>query len=159
MRQGRTAVPRVRARGSVAVEAAIALVLFIPFLTLPVFYAKTFWHYTAVQKAAQDAARFLAGVPRQHMRSPRLAADDAQTAMKIAQIEMSELNPGHEVPTIEMFRGTSACNGTGTRPLPTSVRVLIKMNMYDTIFGLASTGRYGLPLTADVTFPYLGADI
>lgn len=151
--------PRTRTRGAAAVEAAVALVLFIPFLTLPVFYAKTFWHYTAVQKAAQDAARFLASVPKQHMRSARLAADDAQTATRIAQIEMAELSPGHEAPTIEVFCGTSACNGTGPRPLPTSVRVLVKMNMYDTIFGLAPTGRYGFALTADVTFPYVGADI
>lgn len=148
-----------RARGAAAIEAAVVLVIFVPFLTIPIFYAKVFWHYTAGQKAAQDAARFLASVPKQHMRSSRLAADDAQTAARIAQIEISELSPGYDVPTVEVFCGTSACNGTGTRALPTSVRVLVKMNMYDTIFGLAPTGRYGLAITADATLPYLGADI
>jgi hypothetical protein len=34
--------------------------------------------------------------------------------------------------------------------------VLIKVDMYDTIFGVVDTGRYGYPITADVTQPYMG---
>jgi Flp pilus assembly protein TadG len=147
---------RGREKGSAAVELALLFPVLITLLMFPIFYAKCLWHYTAAQKAAQDSARFLAAIPRQEMRSAVLVEDALNTTLRIARAELGELDPGNHPPSIEVFCGTSVCNGTGARPLPTTVRVLIKVDMYDTIFGVVDTGRYGYPITADVTQPYMG---
>jgi Flp pilus assembly protein TadG len=142
--------------GNAAVECALILPILLLFLTFPFFYAKCFWHYTAAQKAAQDSARYLSSIPPQHMRSRVLAEEAARLTAKIANLELAELDPGKYPPTVEVFCGNSSCNGVGTRPLPTTIRVLIKIDMYDTIFGTLDTGRYGVPITADATMSYVG---
>ena len=85
-----------------------------------------------------------------------LAEEAAQIATQIVEKELAELSPGPNSPTIEIFCGTSSCIGTGARPLPTTVRVLIHVDMFDTMFGVVDVGRYGLPITADVVVPYIG---
>lgn len=52
-------------RGAIAVETAIVLPILLLFFGLPsVFYASYFRQYTAVQKAAHDAAIYLSTAPR-----------------------------------------------------------------------------------------------
>jgi len=55
-------------RGATAVEAAIVLPILLLFLGLPsILYAFYFRQYTAVQKAAHDAAIYLSTAPRLEM--------------------------------------------------------------------------------------------
>lgn len=55
-------------RGATAVEAAIVLPILLLFFGLPsIFYAFYFRQYTAVQKAAHDAAIYLSTAPRLEM--------------------------------------------------------------------------------------------
>lgn len=55
-------------RGSIAVEAALMLPILLLFFGLPsVLYAFYFRQYTAVQKAAHDAATYISTAPRLEM--------------------------------------------------------------------------------------------
>jgi hypothetical protein len=146
---------RPREHGSAAIELALVLPILLVFLTFPIFYARCFWHYTAAQKAAQDAVRYLAAVPAAEMRSRKLAKAAAAIAVEIAQREIAELAPGTEIDTPQAICDGANC---GSLPgiVPTKVRVLINFGMVDTFFGAVETGRYGLQITADATMRYVG---
>lgn len=144
-----------RQGGAAAIELALVLAIFVLVLTLPVFIARVLWHYTVIQKAAQDSARYLSLVSHQEMRDPQLAPRAKALAEQIARLEMADLNPGPDAPDVQVFCGQTTCDGLGSRPLPDVVRVRIEVNMYD-FFGAVGRGRYGLPLTVDYALPYLG---
>lgn len=146
---------RGRERGGAAVELAVVLPLLILFLAFPMFYARCFWHYTVAQKAAQDAARYLAAVPAAEMRSRVLGRAAAATAVDIATRTIAELAPGMAIAPPRAFCDNDNC---GQRPgeVPTMVHVVVNFGIVDTWFGLVDTGRYGLPINADVTVRYVG---
>jgi|AraplaDrversion2_2_1032049.scaffolds.fasta_scaffold01266_25 Flp pilus assembly protein TadG len=146
---------RKRERGSSAIELALVLPILVTLLTFPVFYARCLWHYTAAQKAAQDAARYMAGVPAAEMRSRRLAADAQRIAEEIARQEIAELAPGTYFDPPQVTCDGLSC-GSAIGRTPSKVRVYITFGMADTFFGVVDTGRYGLLITADVTMRYAG---
>jgi Flp pilus assembly protein TadG len=146
---------RRRERGSAAIELALLMPILVTFLTFPVFYARCLWHYTAAQKAAQDAARYMAGVPSAEMRSKKLAGDAQKLAEAIAKQEIAELAPGKEFDPPQVTCDGLAC-GSSTGKTPSKVRAYISFGMADTFFGVVDTGRYGLLITADVTMRYAG---
>jgi hypothetical protein len=113
------------------------------------------WHYTAAQKAAQDAARYMATVPAAEMRSRRLAGEAQQIAENIARQEIAELAPGKEFDPPQVTCDGLSC-GSSTGRTPAKVRVYISFGMADTFFGVVDTGRYGFLITADVTMRYAG---
>jgi hypothetical protein len=147
---------RKRQRGAAAIELALILPVLIVFLTFPIFYASVFWHYTVAQKAAKDAARYLSAVSAQEMRSKKFAPAAAAIASEIAKTEIAELAPGSAIddPVIEC--NGVPCKGVTGGALPTTVHVYITFDMYDTFFGVAYTGRYGLKIQSDVTMRYVG---
>lgn len=147
--------PGTRERGVVAVEMGILLPILIIFLVFPIFYARCFWHYTAAQKAAQDAARYLSMVPAAEMRSKKLAKAAAAIAVEIAQREIAELAPGTDFDPPQALCDGANC-GSIPGKAPTNVRVLINFGMVDNLFGIVETPRYGLLITADVTLRYVG---
>lgn len=143
-----------RQRGVAAVEFAIMLPLLLLLLAAPLSMGRILWHYTVAQKAAHDAARYLASVPDGEMRTPALAPFAAQVARDIAVAEMVDLNPGSINPVV-----TVACNG-GTcagGAAPVLVRVIILMEISDPIFGLNFGSEFGMVVTADVTLRSNGA--
>lgn len=144
-----------REHGAAAIELALILPILIVFLTFPFFYARCFWHYTVAQKAAQDAARYLSMVSAAEMRSPDLAVAAANLSVEIARREIAELAPGTTIRTPVATCDTLPC-GSVAGKVPEKVRVFINFGMVDNIFGLVETGRYGLPITADVTLRYVG---
>jgi len=146
-------------RGVAAVEMAIVLPIFILLLAAPLFFARYFWHYTAAQKAAHDAARYLSTVSQVEMRTPDAGGVPAaaRLAEQIALIETAELDPGRLAPFVDVYCGSTRCNGL---TLPTQVRVFVQMRVQDTIFDLFTymfTGEDGILLTADVTMRYVGS--
>jgi Flp pilus assembly protein TadG len=149
-----------RARGKQKGVAAIELVALLPillaFLLLPYFYARYMWHYTAAQKAAQDATRYLSSISVTEMRTAALARAASAIASQIATTEMQELSPAPTSADVAVFCGSVPCVGVGSRPLPETVRVWIALNMSDDLFGAVDTGQYGMPLTVDVTVRYVG---
>jgi hypothetical protein len=81
-------------RGVAAVELALMLPLLVTVLAGSVLCGRSFWHYTVAQKAAQDAARFMATVPQSDLRSPGAAEPSVQVARWIAASETADLAPG-----------------------------------------------------------------
>ncbi|MEH6435817.1 TadE family protein [Massilia sp. DD77] len=144
--------------GSAAVELAFILPMLLVFLTAVFFISRVTWHYTAAQKAATDAARYLSSISTQEMREPELAEHARNVALAIVQMEMADLNPGGRAPRIEIFCGEDACDGFGSRPLPETVEVRIKMDMVDPLH-IFDTGRYGVPLTVNATMAYVGGGL
>jgi hypothetical protein len=142
-------------RGAAAVEAAIVMILLVTLLTFPIFFARIYWHYTVVNKAAQDAARYLSTVSAQEMKSRVLATAAADVAREIVALEIAELYPGTEVAPPVILCGTDPC-GIRVGIVPATVRVQVTVEMKDIFFGVADTGRWGWPLVANVTLPYVG---
>lgn len=141
--------------GAAAVELALILPIFVVLMTSVLFLGRYFWHYTAAQKAAQDGSRYLATISAQEMRDPALAPFAAAVARDIAQMELAELNTGGLRPRVEVQCGGEVCEGVRSNPLPETVTVIIRMEMFDHIFGL-DVGRYGLPLNVRSEVRYVG---
>lgn len=149
-------LPRRRQDGVAAVELALLLPILLVFLTIPIFYARAFWHYTVAQKAAQDATRYLATVPASEMMSKPLATAAGNLAIEIAKREMAELSPGSEILEPLAFCDTVVCGFKAAGTVPTTVRIYIQFGMYDQLFGSVDVGWDGLPITADITMNYVG---
>ena len=147
--------PKTRQRGVAAVEAALIVPILVVFLTVPIYYARCFWHYTVAQKAAQDAARYLSQVSAAEMKAPALAQAASNIALEIAQTEMAELAPGSAMGLPVVQCDYLPC-GTVIGSAPATVRVYITFSMYDDIFGVVDAGRFGLIVTADISMRYVG---
>ena len=134
-----------RARGSIAVECALLLPIFIMLLTVMLFAGRIFWHYTVAEKAAHDAARFLATASLKEMRTPGGGTEVPIVALakRIVQEEIEELNPGgFVVPSILCYVGPAAnpyweeCFGIDT---PRKIRVRVTVAISDPILESATS--------------------
>ena len=135
-------------RGAAAVEFALLLPIFLVILTVPLLTARCLWHYTAAQKAAFDAARYLSGISAQEMREPALALAAADIAKYIIDTEIESLQPGENYDIeVEILCGGNQCRGVRSGALPDTVTVSVSMNIFDQIFGV-DAGRYGVPIEA-----------
>jgi hypothetical protein len=142
-----------RQRGVAAVEFAILVPLLLILLTAPLYIGRVLWHYTVIQKAAHDGARYLATVPEAEMRSTALAPGAAAFAENIVQAELADLNTGSVPPAVGI-----RCNGipcTGINPW-TTVAISIQTEMKDPFFGTGYGGDDGLVINADVQMKYIG---
>lgn len=148
----RPARPSSRQRGAAAVELAIMLPLLVVVLAPLILYARFMWHYTVVQKAAQDAARYMANVPQVEMKSKKLAAIAKDVAVDIARKELADLSPGEEIFGADVRCGERTC-GTSSG-LPDTVNVNINFHMFDTFMGIYLPS--GLLVEANVTMRYVG---
>jgi Flp pilus assembly protein TadG len=148
--------PRTRDRGSAAIEVAFLLPILIIFLTFPIFYARCLWHYTAAQKAVQDAARYLASVPKSEMLSPALGEAAVSRAVEIATREIAELSPGGVMVTPQAYcNNGSRCGSTiPIGSLPRTVTVEMGFFMTDPIFNIETWGQ--VSINASVTLNYVG---
>lgn len=149
--------PARRFQGGVAaIEFAAILPVLLLLLAFTVFFGRVFWHYTAAQKAAHDAGRYLSSVPPIEMRTPARVANVMLVARAIAEQEVAGLNPGPFPPVI-----TILCDGlwcAGFNP-PATITVGVQLAMFDeTLYSVTSEilGDTPLPLTAAVTMRYVG---
>jgi cbb3-type cytochrome oxidase subunit 3 len=147
--------------------AAILPILLL-ILTVPVFYARVFWYYSAAEKAAHDAARFLSSATQAEMRTLGDGGGEARVAAIarwIADTETEALRPVMSPRWIYVQCGTPV--GTGGyidygncgNVVPVMVRVYFDMTMYDDIFGEFTAAFYpedGLRMKTDVTMRYAG---
>lgn len=149
---------RTYERGSIAVEAAIVLPLFLSILLLPsIEWAFYFREYTAVQKALHDAALYLSTAPRVEMttsgpdRTPA-AISVAQTIMakEMAGILPSGTAPGAEFVCLYRAGGNPAmrwCTVENNQdPAQTLVQigVTMRVNYFDPLTG-SDTGVSFVP--------------
>lgn len=141
-------------QGTAAVEFAMLSVLLVMLLTVPLFFSRLFWHYTAMQKAAHDAAWYLATIPVSDMKNYTKAVDATNIAKFIAEAEVADLNPGGDIPVVSAVECRPLPCGAGS---PTTVAVRIGTRMYDPIFKVSyAAGDEGLPLLAVSEMNYVG---
>ena len=146
-----------RQSGSAAVELAIVLPVLFIMMTVPLFFARYFWHYTVAHKAAMDAARYLSSVSVREMRSTTLLPAAEQVAKGIVAEEIADLSPGLEAPDVFIHCGTNTdCVGFRALAMPDAVIVTVSMHMHDNIFGAVNTSFYGWPISAEVEVRYVG---
>jgi Flp pilus assembly protein TadG len=139
-----------RQRGLAAVELAMVLPVLVLLLMFPLYLGRVFWHYTVIQHAAQDAARYLSRVPVSEITNTTRVASVAAVAQTIVAEEMADLAPGSVAPNVEVKCGAGNCTGFTK---PSTVRVFIELQIEDIFF---SVYTYPLTLSADVTYPYQG---
>lgn len=151
----RTHAGKRRQRGVAAVELALSMSVLMLVLVLPLFLGRILWHYTVAQKAAHDAARYLASASAEDMRNSTRAGYVTAMASSIANAELAELKPGQQAPNV-----TILCNGAncGGFTVPATVTVIVQLQI-DDIFFPSVTDFYGfgsVPFTVNVTFPFVG---
>ena len=140
-----------RQRGIAAVELALVMPVLVLLLVFPLYLGRVFWHYTAVQYAAQDAARYLSKAPASELGNPTRAGAVAAMAEALVEKELAELAPGEFGYAIDVTCNNVPCVGFGTT---TVVRVTITMLMEDIFF--ASYTGLNLQLIVSVTHPDVG---
>ena len=145
------------AKGSVAVEMAIILPIFLLLLAVPLYLARIFWVYSVSEKAAHDAARYLSTATQAEMRTTGGGFNEANvaaTARWIAQQELEGVLSFTDVIIIDV-----QCNGGGCGvTLPATVHVGIQIALHDTLLdGMTSTllGSSNMTLNSHATFRYI----
>lgn len=146
--------------------AALELAFWLPVLALllgaGLFLGRVFWHYTVAQKAAHDAALFLATASPIEMRAVPVGGNTetpvAAIARKIATDEIAELSPGGRYQPIVMVLcdGLFACSG---QSLPGKITVSIQMSVTDDFFPditSAFVSNEGILLQPYATVNYVG---
>lgn len=153
---------RRRSRGGVAVEFAVLLVTVLPVLLAGVlFFGRYFWHYTVAEKAARDAARFLAAASPSELKIQASGGGIpiVEVAKSIARTEVSELFPGTYLPEVAVL-----CDDLpffAARPLPQTVTVWVNISVEDPFLGPFSSAFNGdnnlaIPIDAVARMSYVG---
>lgn len=140
-----------RRRGIAAVEFALVLPFLLMLLMLPLYFGRVFWHYAALQKATQNAVRYLASVPATTMKNPVKVGYAVQLANEIAQQHLQELNPGPYPMIVTVQCDGVTCDGLAT---PSTVRVFTRARVEDIFFPDSDT--MSILVTADATIAYVG---
>lgn len=146
---------RRRQAGVAAVELALLLPILVAFLAIGFFTASILWHYMMVQKAAQDAARYLSTVPAWEMTTQASALAAGNQAQDIARRELADMSPGATVSALGTYCDEVNCGMKFAYTLPTTVRVYLEISVKDPT-GLIDTGFGGWPIVANYTLRYAG---
>jgi hypothetical protein len=159
---------RGNASGSVAIEfAAVLGTVLIPLLAGALFFGRFFWHYSVAEKAAHDAARFVAAASPTELKTqcPTFYRDACivSAAMSLAYAEMAELNPGGaDLPQVAVYCDELKCpTGKGTA-VPRIVSVDVKMTVEDPFLSALSSlfggdnGPIAIPIHATGRSYYVG---
>lgn len=145
-----------RERGAAAVELALILPVLVLFLTVPLFFARYYMHYSVAQKAARDAARYLSSVQPAEMLTPTSPIGEieaAKLAKSLSYTETEELSPGPGGIFIEAQCDGLTCIG---KAVPSTVRVTVTIQFTDTVFPIFTSEYVADPLwiVGDVSMPY-----
>jgi hypothetical protein len=146
-------------RGIAAVEAAVIIsFVLLPLLAFSLLFGRYYWYYTAAQKAAHDAAIFMAVAPLDEVRGTGRPA--VELANQIMIEEMSDIATTAD--------GSMQCGYGATNPVfagcvgtltPVAVRATVLMNVTDPIMWIMTTpatGQEGIPLLVQTTAIYVG---
>lgn len=153
MRPPGAALDRSRQGGIAAVELALVLPVFLLLLLLPAVLGRAFYYNTVAQKAAHDAALYLAAVRQMDITSPARASQE----MLVAQAILAAETPGMQFyasPTLQ-------CDNLncGAATAPGLIHVVLQLTLPADFFNdyaADNAGFYGMVVTADVTVPYVG---
>lgn len=140
-----------RQRGIAAVELALVLPLMVLLLAFPLFLGRVFWHYTVIQHAVQDAARYLSKAPVSEMSNSTRAIAVAAVADAIIAEELAELAPGAVPYSARISCDVANCVGI-TKPVTVqvSIQVLVESSFFPAYMSMS------IPLTVSITYPFEG---
>ncbi|MDO8311779.1 MAG: TadE/TadG family type IV pilus assembly protein [Sideroxyarcus sp.] len=147
-----------RQRGVAAVEFAIILPLLIGLLAFPFFFGRVSLYYSVAQKAAQNAAAYLATVPKVEMHDNNKSAAARDMAEEIVNATIAELGPGELGGIGFVIECDGGACGVGAVP-EDLITVKIRITMYDEYFPYITwviLGDGPLVLDAKATVKYLG---
>lgn len=159
----RASAPRVRRlrrqRGIAALELAFILPFILVLLPFPLVLGRAFWHYTVLQKAAYDAARFMATVPAMDMKT-RPKGRSAETLAKRMMIDATadlHLDPLLTEDDISIQCDNGNCGGLAQGKPPAQVSVFVTISISDDLFPDITNQIIGsgIDLTAYITMPYI----
>ena len=143
--------------GSVAVEMALILPLFLILLAGPLYMARAAWFYSVGQKAAHDATRYVATATQAELRTGGSGFNEARVpaiARWIAQQELGEL-----VPLADSIAITIQCDGDACNALtPGRVRTGVQITLHDQLLGgltMDYLGSADMTMTSEVTMRYV----
>ncbi len=157
--------------GSVAVEFAILLpTILIPLLAGALFFGRFFWHYTVAEKAAHDAARFVAAASPTELKTLctiSIYKDSCivMAAISLATKEVAELRPSDNdanSPRIWVYCDDGGCTTDSTSVAPKTVSVAIRMTVDDPILNVFSSlftggdGQLAIPINVGARTYYVG---
>ncbi|MYM97612.1 TadE/TadG family type IV pilus assembly protein [Duganella vulcania] len=140
-----------RQRGIAAIELALILPVLLILLVFPLFFGRLFWHYSVMERAAQDAAHYLSVIPLSEIRNSARAPALAAVAKSIVDAELAELAPGPDGIFVTIGCDTAQCVGFAT---PTNVNVIIQLRVTDIFF--SNVTLMTMPLMVNVSYPYVG---
>lgn len=145
------------AKGSVAVEMALILPLFLVLLAGPLYIARAAWCYSVGQKAAHDATRYIATATQAELRTGGGGFNEARVpaiARWIAQQELGEI-----VQFTDSIVITIQCDGDGCGLLaPAKVRTGVQIGLHDHVLGdltMDYLGSAGMTISSEVTMRYV----
>jgi len=148
---------RRSATGSVAVEMALILPLFLILLAGPLYIARAAWFYSVGQKAAHDATRYIATATQAELRTGGGGFNEARVpaiARWIAQQELGEI-----VPFTDSILITILCDGDNCGLLtPVRVRTAVRIGLQDNLLGSLTVdylGSTNMTLSSEVTMRYV----
>lgn len=147
-----------RQRGIAAIEFAIILPLLVALLTLPIFFCRAFLYYSVAQKAAQNAAMYLATVPKLEMQDNNKSAAASDVATELVTSTIAELSPG----ALGAIGVSIQCDDgpCGVGVVPTGlITVNLRISMYDEYFPYFTwvvLGDGPLVLNASAAVKYVG---
>ncbi|MBD8542395.1 MAG: TadE/TadG family type IV pilus assembly protein [Massilia sp.] len=143
--------------GSVAVEMALILPLFLILLAGPLYMARAAWFYSVGQKAAHDATRYIATATQAELRTGGGGFNEARVpaiARWIAQQELGEL-----VPLTDSIAIGIQCDGEPCSALtPTQVHTSVQITLHDHLLGSLTMDYLGsadITMTSEVTMRYV----
>ena len=116
----------VRQDGVAAIELALILLFFMGLLPMVLLFGRALFMYTAVQKSAQDAARYMATLPLQQMTNDDTANQAAVFATQLVRQALAETGPVLNANRIRVecvyASGDYPCGTYATRPLQVRVK-------------------------------------
>jgi Flp pilus assembly protein TadG len=145
------AMPKRNEGGVAALELALLLPVFVILLSFALFFGRLFWHYSVIQRAAQDSARYLSTIPLSEIESPARAPAAAAVAAAIVNAEIAELAPGPDHIYVTVSCDSIQCTGFSR---PNKVGVAIQIRVSDFFF--ANVTSLAIPLTASVSYAFDG---
>ena len=143
--------------GVAATELAIILPVMIALIAFPLFFGRVYMHYSVAQKAAHNAATYLAKLPLIEMQDVAKSAAATTLTQDLIDSTVDELQPGNQGVVVTQVQCDDGPCGSG---VPTTVTVHVRVRMYDEFFNYFTgpvVGDEGVHLKAKVTMKYVGA--
>ncbi|MET3131780.1 Flp pilus assembly protein TadG [Oxalobacteraceae bacterium GrIS 1.11] len=150
---------RARAQdGAVAVELAFIMLFMLMLIACTLILGRAFWQYNVLQKAGQNALRYMASIPPAEIALDSAATTAGNTAKNMLTDAAARANIGPLLNPILACHPTAGglCGANSGGALPTSVELSFGKNIDDNIFFMLTNDatQGAMLLWSDVTVPY-----